>query len=313
MFWSLLFTLSLIHGDGNRDFYHVLGLKHDCTEREIDRSFQKLSRKYHPDKNKGNAKAAELFTNINDAYAALKDPQKRRVYDLYGEQGLHLYESPKNELNDILGLTRSDSPDNSAAIVRKKGKTYRIVFPVDLVDFYTSSHYKFLVTRRNMCRCPQAGFFCAKCHGRPTIRENVTLSLFVEKGSDEGTVVLFKNAGDTTEMNAPSDIEVEIISKPHPLFRRDGANLHMSIELTLKEALLGFQRTFTFIDGSELIVESKEPLGCGKLLTIPQKGLPKYLYPGEYGDLIVHTSLKWPKSLSTEQRERVANALDTKK
>lgn len=311
MLWYFLFSLAFIRGDGNRDFYNILGLMHDCTDREIDRAIQKLSRKYHPDKNKGNQKAAEIFANINDAYAALRDPQKRRIYDLYGEAGLHLYESPKNDMNEILGLTRSESTDNSAAIVRKKGKTFRIQFPVDLVDFYTSAHYQLLLTRRNMCRCPQAGFFCPKCHGRPTIRENVTLSLFVEKGSDEGNIVLFKNAGDTTEKNAPSDIEVEIVSRPDPVFRREGADLHVNIELNLKEALLGFKRNFTFIDGSDLVVESTTPLGCGKVLTIKNKGLPKYLYPDEFGDLIVHTTFKWPKSLTPEQREKLANALQS--
>ena len=305
-----LFSLFLIRGDGNRDFYSVLGLQHDCSERDIDRSFQKLSRKYHPDKNKGDEKAAEKFTNINDAYASLKDPQKRRIYDLYGEPGLHLYEAPKNDLNELFGF-RSDSQDNTAAIVRKKGKTYRMVFPVDLVDFYTSNHYELLVTRRAMCRCPTAGFFCPKCRGRPTYRENATLSLYVEKGSDEGNVILFKNAGDTTEVNAPSDIEVEIISRPHPLFKRDGADLHININLTLKEALLGFKRTIKFLDGSDLVIESTEPLGFGKVLTIPQKGLPKYLYPGEFGDLIVHTLIKWPKSLTDSQREKLASAIQT--
>lgn len=311
MIWALLFSLNFIRGDGNRDFYNILGLKHDCTDREIDRAIQKLSRKYHPDKNKGNQQAAEIFANINDAYAALRDPQKRRIYDLYGEAGLHLYEAPKNDMSEMLGLTHSESQDNNAAIVRKRGQNFRILFPVDLVDFYTSNHYKILSTRRNMCRCPQAGYFCPKCHGKPTLRENVTLSLFIEKGAEEGTVTVFKNAGDITEKNGPSDIEVEIFSRPDPIFKRVGSDLHVNIELNLKEALLGFKRNFKFIDGSDLVIESATPLGCGKSLILKNKGLPKYLYPDEFGDLIVHTTIKWPKSLTQEQRETVAKALET--
>jgi DnaJ-class molecular chaperone len=51
-------SLSLITGDRNRDFYEIMGLKHDCTEREIEKVFMRLSRKWHPDKNKGNPQSS---------------------------------------------------------------------------------------------------------------------------------------------------------------------------------------------------------------------------------------------------------------
>ncbi|KAH0786327.1 DnaJ domain containing protein [Histomonas meleagridis] len=303
----LLFGISIIRSSGNRDFYSILSLRHDATERDIDRSFQKLSRKYHPDKNKGDKRAAEKFTDINDAYGALKDPLKRRIYDLYGEAGVSVYETPSDDFGNP-----NDPNANTAALIKKKGKTYRIQFPVDLKDFYESGHYTLFVSRKTMCRCPQSGYFCPKCRGHPTISENTTLSLFVEKGQEEGTVVVFKNAGDTSEANAPSDIEVEIVSRPHPLFRREGANLHMDVRVTLREALVGFSRKFTNIDGSEFTVESKDPIGCDETIVLKGKGMPMYLYPGEYGDIIVHPTIKWPKEMSNEQRERVASILTSK-
>lgn len=305
---SLLFSIQLINSGGNRDFYSILSLRHDATEREIDRSFQKLSRKYHPDKNKGDSSAADKFTDINDAYGILKDSLKRRVYDLYGEAGVSVYESSSNEMNELLGLT-SGGNDQTTEIVKRRGKTYRITFPVDLVDFYNSNHFDLFIERTVMCRCPTKGYFCAKCRGHPTMVENTTLSLFIEKGSEDGNVVVFKNAGDTTEMNGPGDIEVKVVSKPHPLFTRKGADLHMNIGLTLKEALIGFKKTFKNLDGSEFVVESNEPLGCGKTLTLKGKGLPVYLYPGEFGDIVVHTSLRWPKVLSESKREKISNIL----
>lgn len=307
--FAILFSLGLINSEGRRDFYGVLGLKHDCTERDIDRSFQRLSRKYHPDKNKGNAKAAEKFTDINDAYGTLKDPQKRRIYDLYGEPGVHLYESPKNDIGDVFAMTRSDDPNSAASLVRRRGKTYRIVFPVDLIDFYNSNHYDILVTRRTMCRCPESGYFCPKCRAKPTLRENVTLSLFVEKGSEEGTVYLFKNAGDTSEANAPSDIEIQVVSRPHPVFKRVGSDLHVETSVTLKEALTGFKRTFKNIDGTEVTIDTDQPIGSDRIVRVPGKGLPLYLYPGEYGDIVLHCNIKYPKELAPETREKIADIL----
>jgi DnaJ-class molecular chaperone len=94
-----------------------------------------------------------------------------------------------------------------------------------------------------MCRCPFAGFHCPKCRNRATIRENATLSLIIEKGSDDGTVHVFKNAGDAGEANSPSSIEVEGITRPHPYFARRGSELHVNIYITPKEALIGFRRT----------------------------------------------------------------------
>jgi DnaJ-class molecular chaperone len=286
-----------------------LGLKHDCSEREIDVSFQRLSRKWHPDKNKGNDEAAEKFTDVNDAYATLKDAQKRRIYDLYGEGGVHLYEAPKSEMNEIFGIAHSDDPNSVAVKVRKKGKTYQILFPVDLTDFYNSRHYDLLVTRRAICRCPHQGFFCPKCRAHATIRENATLSFFVEKGCDEGTIILFKNAGDTSEANAPSDIEIMLVSKPHRLFKRQGSDLHVDVPITLKEALLGFNRTLKNVDGSDVVIESTEPVGSDRTLRVRGKGLPLYLYPGEYGDIVVHAIVKGPKELTAYQREQLVKAL----
>jgi DnaJ-class molecular chaperone len=300
------FSCSVIQLDGHRDFYSILGLTHDCQDRDIDLSFQKLSRKYHPDKNKGNANAADRFTDINDAYATLKDPQKRRIYDLYGESGVHLAESPRNELGDIFGLGTAE--DDTVSRIRKKGRTYRVLFPVDLKDFYYSKAYNITVARRAMCRCPTAGYFCPKCRGRPTVRENVTLSFFVEKGADDGSIVLFENAGDASEINAAGDIEIEIVSRPHPTFTRIGSDLHTNVEVTLKEALLGFERTIEWLDGSPLVVRTDGTI-VGRNITVKGKGLPLYLYPGDFGDVVVHPIIKWPKGMSEEDRVSIAESL----
>ena len=83
----------------------------------------------------------------------------------------------------------------------------------------------------------------------------------------------------------------------------------MNIALTLKEALIGFKKTFKNLDGSDFVVESKEPLGCDKTLKLKGKGLPVYLYPGEFGDIVVHTSLRWPKELSEAKKEKIAAIL----
>ncbi|QNP71257.1 molecular chaperone DnaJ [Streptomyces roseirectus] len=74
-----------------KDFYKVLGVPKDATEAEIKKAYRKLAREFHPDANKGNAKAEERFKEISEANDVLGDPKKRKEYDearaLFGNGG----------------------------------------------------------------------------------------------------------------------------------------------------------------------------------------------------------------------------------
>ncbi|KLV04494.1 molecular chaperone DnaJ [Photobacterium aquae] len=74
-----------------RDFYEVLGVSRDASERDIKKAYKRLAMKFHPDRNQGDAEAAEKFKEVKHAYEILTDPQKKAAYDQYGhaafEQG----------------------------------------------------------------------------------------------------------------------------------------------------------------------------------------------------------------------------------
>lgn len=75
-----------------RDFYNILGISRDATESQIKKAYRKLVLKHHPDKvpkAQWNDKMAKIWHNIQDAYNALSDPQKRDMYDQFGEEGLN--------------------------------------------------------------------------------------------------------------------------------------------------------------------------------------------------------------------------------
>ena len=71
-----------------KDYYKVLNVTRSATADEIKKAYRKLALKYHPDKNKGSKEAEEKFKEVAEAYEALSDPQKREIYDKYGEEGL---------------------------------------------------------------------------------------------------------------------------------------------------------------------------------------------------------------------------------
>lgn len=70
-------------------YYEVLNVSKDATTTEIKKAYRKLAIKYHPDKNAGDKESEEKFKIISEAYAVLSDSEKRKIYDLYGKEGLN--------------------------------------------------------------------------------------------------------------------------------------------------------------------------------------------------------------------------------
>jgi len=69
-----------------KDYYNILGVKRDASEREIKQAYRRLARKYHPDVNPGDKSAEARFKQINEAYEVLSDKEKRQKYDQFGDQ-----------------------------------------------------------------------------------------------------------------------------------------------------------------------------------------------------------------------------------
>ncbi|HDS09359.1 MAG TPA: molecular chaperone DnaJ, partial [Firmicutes bacterium] len=68
----------------NKDYYEILGVNRDATQDDIKKAFRKLSLKFHPDRNPGNAEAEEKYKEISEAYSVLSDTEKRTRYDNFG-------------------------------------------------------------------------------------------------------------------------------------------------------------------------------------------------------------------------------------
>ena len=70
----------------SKNYYDILGVKRDASEKEIKQAYRRLARKYHPDVNAGDKSAEAKFKEINEAYEVLSDKQNRQKYDRYGDK-----------------------------------------------------------------------------------------------------------------------------------------------------------------------------------------------------------------------------------
>ena len=71
-----------------RDYYEVLGVDRRASEEEIKKTYRKLALMYHPDRNPGDKEAEDKFKEAAEAYAVLRDSEKRNIYDQFGHEGL---------------------------------------------------------------------------------------------------------------------------------------------------------------------------------------------------------------------------------
>merc|ERR1719350_1200421 len=72
-----------------KDYYEMLGIKRDATPEDIKKGYRRAALKWHPDKNADNKEEAEAkFKEISEAYSVLSDPDAKKIYDMYGEEGL---------------------------------------------------------------------------------------------------------------------------------------------------------------------------------------------------------------------------------
>jgi curved DNA-binding protein len=118
------------------DYYKVLGLSHNASDDDIKKEYRRLAMRYHPDRNPGREKwANEKFKEINEAYGALGDPQKRKHYDQFGTAGNvgDIFSSPftkktfDNIMHDFnkagLGFDFLDNIFHST--IRNKGRSFK--------------------------------------------------------------------------------------------------------------------------------------------------------------------------------------------
>ncbi|KAJ3327025.1 DnaJ- protein scj1 [Kappamyces sp. JEL0680] len=151
---------------------------------------------------------------------------------------------------------------------------------------------------------------CPVCKGDKVRRGSHQLTIYIERGMEDGTRIEFEGESDQSPDTQAGDVVFVLKQKSHPVFERQGAlNLVMKHTISLKDALLGFTTTVKHMDGSDITLSRDRVTQNGMISRIVGQGMPKHLYPDERGDLFVEYQVAMPASLSEDQKKVLASVL----
>ncbi|RYP00059.1 hypothetical protein DL764_006609 [Monosporascus ibericus] len=168
--------------------------------------------------------------------------------------------------------------------------------PVTLEELYNGVTKKMKIKRKTFDET-----------GKRTTTDQV-LEVPIKPGLKKGSKIKFKGVGDQEE-GGKQDLHFIVEEKAHPLYTRDGDDLIFQIDLDLKEALTGWKRTITTIDGKQLNIEKAGPTGPNTSDTYPGLGMPLSKKPGERGNFVVKYNVKFPTSLTPRQKQQLKEIL----
>ncbi|CAI6335148.1 unnamed protein product [Periconia digitata] len=174
------------------DFYKLLGIKKDASEREIKKAYRTLSKKYHPDKNPGNKEAEEKFVQVAEAYEILSEEETRKIYDQYGHEGIEQHKrggGPRQQHDpfDLFSRFFGGSGHFGHHGGERKGPDMEVRVAVPLRDFYNSRKTTFTVEKQAVCSaCEGSGSEdghvdqCDVCggHGRIIRKQQLAPGMF---------------------------------------------------------------------------------------------------------------------------------------
>jgi DnaJ homolog subfamily A member 2 len=152
---------------------------------------------------------------------------------------------------------------------------------------------------------------CTRCSGSKTYSEKKVLDVYIDKGMRHGQRVVFSGEGDQAPDIIPGDIIVVLQQKEHQTFKRDGDDLYMEQELTLHEALCGYELRITHLDGRTLRVHGAPGavVTPGDTKCIVGEGMPIHKRPYEKGRLIIRFTVQFPTVLKDDAVKLLDKAL----
>jgi DnaJ family protein B protein 4 len=307
------------------DYYKILGVEEGASQDEIKKSYRKLSLLHHPDKNQGDVASEEKFKNINEAYQVIGDDVERKKYDMskrspFGNMGGHSSMpsgSQQVDPNDIFKMFFGGGGGGGGGGMPGMGMFGGMNgFPGGNIRVFQNGQSinvnalnkpppiikNVAISLEQSYTGDQIPVQIERWLFEDGIRkiENETLYIPIAKGMDDKEIIILREKGNVMDANLRGDVKIIISIQNSTPFKRNGLNLHMDREITLKESLCGFEFIINHISGKQLRfkTEAGVPIRDGLVKSINGFGMER---ENNKGNLCIKFNVKYPDKLTPEQ------------
>ena len=309
-----------------QDYYKLLGVDRNATDKELKSAYRKLARKYHPDMNPDNKQAEERFKQINEAYEVLSDPSKRQKYDQLGADWQRWQQQGGSSNNfDWTRWSTAGAPGYGGQYTTMEDLSDLFGGAGGGFSDFFSQIFGSMGGRRGGTRTARdagLGYQQVPQQGRDRIQEvEITLQeayegttriltqgnrrrrVRIPAGAKTGTKVRFSGEGNPGQMGGQAgDLYLRIKVRDDPRYERKGDDLYSTVDVDMYTALLGGKAPVHALDG-DLTLTIKPGTQNGQTFRLRGKGMPRLRRQDEHGDLYVIVNVQLPTELTARQRE----------
>jgi molecular chaperone DnaJ len=315
-----------------KDYYAILGVGRNASEKEIKQAYRRLARKYHPDVNPGDKAAEAKFKEMSEAYEVISDPEKRKKYDRFGDQWQYAEQFAKagqgaqwdfgkggtyttfdfgdlGDLGDIFGGIFRGFGSGSTTARRFAGARARsLEHPVEvsLEEAYHGTKRVLQLQAEEPCSvCGGSGRAgrarCSNCGGSGRLLRPKRLEVKIPPGVRDGSRVRIAGQGSQGYDGAKGDLYLVVKVLPHQTFVRKGDDLHVEVAVPLVTAMLGGEVGVPTLKGNVALKVPPETQN-GKVFRLTGQGMP-HLNDSLRGDIFAKVKVMLPTKLTTQERQ----------
>ncbi len=279
------------------DPYAALGLTKTATAADIKTAYRKLVRSLHPDLHPDDAATVARFKSVTAAHDLLKDPASRARFDAGEIDASGAERPPRTYYRDHAnaagpgfgqGSGFSDFGDPSdifAHILRQRGRGGDASYPQPGPDLRYTLEVAFLDAARG-------------ARTRITLPDGDPLQVQIPKGLTDGQTLRLRGRGAAGYDGGPAgDALVTVQVRAHPVFRRDGDDILLTLPITMDEAILGGKVTAPTIDGPVSVTIPKGA-SSGRILRLRGRGIVRAT--SSAGDALIELRIVAPAVIDAE-------------
>ena len=312
-----------------KDYYKILGVNKNATEKEIKQAYRRLARKHHPDLNSGDKSAEAKFKEINEAHQVLSDAEKRKKYDQYGDQWEYADQFAKSggqqnvkwdfseggttfeygDFSDIFSnLFGGSGFGTRGKRGPQRGQDVEAHIEVSLEEAYHGAKRIMQLQTEEPCSaCGGTGKVgdrvCTICNGAGRKITPRRLEVKVPAGVKEGSRIRIAGEGGTgLAGGSKGDLYLIVKMLPHKQFERKGDDLYIEIPVPLVTAMLGGEIELKTMDG-KLSLKIPQETQNGKVFRLAGKGMPHLGHDKKYGNMFATVKVILPANLTREEKQ----------